>query len=88
MDWAGLAVPMGVAEPGEMKLDQAPGDGRASWNGHEARNESDRFNKAQYEPELIRGMPLCVQVVGGRYGEEKCVAVAKALEDALAVFEK
>lgn len=28
-------------------------------------------------------MPVGVQVVGGRFGEEKCVAVAKAMEQAM-----
>lgn len=83
MNWAGLAVPMGVAEPEKLNLDEEPGDGRSSWSKHEPRNESDRFNKEQYDPELIRGAPTCIQIVGGHYGEENCVAVAKALEDAV-----
>jgi len=28
-------------------------------------------------------MPVGVQVVGGRFGEERCVAVAKAIEQAM-----
>lgn len=28
-------------------------------------------------------MPVGLQVVGGRFGEEKCVAVAKAINQAL-----
>jgi amidase len=32
---------------------------------------------------LVEGMPVGVQVVGGRFGEEKCVAVAKAIEQAM-----
>lgn len=28
-------------------------------------------------------MPVGVQVVGGRFGEEKCVSVAKAIEQAM-----
>lgn len=88
MDWAGLTFPMGVAEPETIDLDAEPGDGRASWSKHQPRNESDRFNKEQYDPELIGGMPLTVQIVGGRYGEEKCVSVAKALEEAMRVYGK
>jgi amidase len=33
--------------------------------------------------ELVEGMPVGIQVVGGRFGEEKCVAVAKAIEQAM-----
>lgn len=33
--------------------------------------------------DLIRGMPVGVQIIGGRYGEEKCIAVAKVLKDVL-----
>lgn len=33
--------------------------------------------------DLVDGMPVGVQVVGGRFGEEKCVAVAKAIEQAI-----
>jgi hypothetical protein len=32
---------------------------------------------------LVEGMPVGIQVVGGRFGEEKCVAVAKAIEQAI-----
>ena len=35
------------------------------------------------DPELIAGMPVGVQIVGGKFGEEKTVSVAKALEEAL-----
>lgn len=33
--------------------------------------------------DLVNGMPVGVQVVGGRFGDEKCVAVAKAIEQAM-----
>lgn len=33
--------------------------------------------------DLVEGMPVGVQIVGGRFGEEKCVAVAKAIEKAM-----
>lgn len=33
--------------------------------------------------DLVEGMPVGIQVVGGRFGEEKCVAVAKAIEQAM-----
>lgn len=35
------------------------------------------------DPSLIAGMPVGIQIVGGKFGEENAVAVAKALEEAL-----
>jgi Asp-tRNA(Asn)/Glu-tRNA(Gln) amidotransferase A subunit family amidase len=29
---------------------------------------------------LVHGMPVCVQIVGGRFGEEKAVAVGKVVD--------
>jgi amidase len=37
------------------------------------------------DPDLIRGMPINVQIVTGKFGEEKAVAVAKAVEEALSL---
>lgn len=31
--------------------------------------------------ELVQGMPICVQIVGGRFGEEKAVAVGKVVDE-------
>lgn len=30
--------------------------------------------------ELVKDMPICLQVVGGRFGEEKAVSVAKVVD--------
>lgn len=35
--------------------------------------------------DLIDGMPVGVQIVGGKFGEERCVAVAKVIEEAMKV---
>lgn len=35
------------------------------------------------DPELVSGMPVGVLVVGGRFGEEKTISVAKAIDKAL-----
>jgi hypothetical protein len=32
------------------------------------------------DSELVHGMPICVQIVGGRFGEEKAVAVGKVID--------
>jgi amidase len=30
---------------------------------------------------LVHGMPVCVQIVGGRFGEEKAVALGKVVDE-------
>ncbi|KAF3390541.1 Acetamidase [Penicillium rolfsii] len=55
----------------------------SEWLDHVPRNAGDNFNKKQYDIDLVDGMPVGVQVVGGRFGEEKCVSVAKAIEQAM-----
>jgi amidase len=32
---------------------------------------------------LVKGLPVGVQIVGGRFGEEKAVAIAKVVEEVL-----
>ncbi|KAJ5289103.1 hypothetical protein N7478_002133 [Penicillium angulare] len=53
------------------------------WISHVPRGPGDKFNKEQYDVNLVDGMPVGLQVVGGRFGEEKCVSVAKAIEQAM-----
>lgn len=43
----------------------------------------ENTNKGIDNIELVEGMPVGIQVVGGRFGEENCVAVAKAIEQAM-----
>ena len=53
LDWAVLSMPMGCAEPNQIDLNEDFGDGRGSWNNHKPRNESDRFNYAQCEFQIL-----------------------------------
>ncbi|CDK28678.1 unnamed protein product [Kuraishia capsulata CBS 1993] len=46
-------------------------------------NELDRANYENYDPELTHGMPVTLQLVCGRYQEEKCVALAEKVVEAL-----
>lgn len=39
----------------------------------------------QDDATLVKDMPVSVQIVGGKFGEEKAVSVAQALEEALAL---
>ncbi|KXT09956.1 hypothetical protein AC579_10268 [Pseudocercospora musae] len=85
LDWAGITVPVEVGKAESIDVNKDYGDGRGSWAEHKPRNEPDRFNWHQYDPKLINDQPVTVQIVGGRYGEERAVAAAKALEEALGV---
>lgn len=37
--------------------------------------------QADYEPERYDGVPVCVQLVGKRFQEERLVAVAKKIDN-------
>ncbi|KAF7714838.1 Uncharacterized protein PECH_000033 [Penicillium ucsense] len=76
LGYAALAVPATVVSKNKDLPDQ-------EWLDHVPRNAGDKFNKEQYDINLIDGMPVGIQVVGGRFGEEKCVSVAKAIEQAM-----
>ncbi|KAJ5965481.1 Amidase [Penicillium waksmanii] len=76
LGYAALSVPITNVSREQDMPDQ-------EWLDHVPRNSGDRFNKEQYDINLVEGMPVGVQVVGGRFGEEKCVAVAKAIEQAM-----
>ncbi|RAL09809.1 putative acetamidase [Aspergillus homomorphus CBS 101889] len=78
LDYAAVTVPVTRADA---VLDQPALD--AGWAAHMPRNAADRYNFEQYDIELVKDMPVTVQVVGGRFGEEKAVAVAKVLEEVL-----
>ncbi|KAJ5455096.1 Amidase [Penicillium sp. IBT 31633x] len=76
LGYAALAVPVTTVSREKDVPDE-------EWLAHVPRNDSDKFNKQQYDINLVEGMPVGIQVVGGRFGEEKCVAVAKAIEQAM-----
>jgi amidase len=73
LNYASLVVPTIVVDKSLDKPDQA-------WIDHDARGPSDKFNHEQYDLELVDGMPVGVQIVGGRFGEEKAIAVAKVIQ--------
>ncbi|OQD88778.1 hypothetical protein PENANT_c003G08381 [Penicillium antarcticum] len=78
LDYAGVTVPVTRADRG---LDSIGSGLDVEWEGHVIRNESDAFNYLQYDIDRVHGMPICVQIVGGRFGEEKAVAVGKVVDE-------
>ncbi|KAK1640530.1 amidase signature domain-containing protein [Colletotrichum phormii] len=77
LDYAALTIPVMRAESSSASSQQ--------WSDHVPWNESDEMNYQLYDFDLIRGMPVVVQIIGGKYGEEKCVSVAKVVKDVLEV---
>ncbi|KAL1981829.1 hypothetical protein VTN96DRAFT_2125 [Rasamsonia emersonii] len=86
LDYASLAMPVTVADEKKDRLDIDTNI--EYWGKHVPRNASDEFNYRQYDINLVKGMPVGIQVVGGKFGEEKCIAVAKVIEEALVQFRK
>ncbi|KAJ6178101.1 hypothetical protein N7519_008562 [Penicillium mononematosum] len=78
LDYAGVTVPVARAD---RDLDSVGSGCNPEWEGHSIRNESDAFNYLQYDADIVHGMPICVQIVGGRFGEEKAVAVGKVVDE-------
>ncbi|PGH34176.1 hypothetical protein GX50_03045 [[Emmonsia] crescens] len=73
LDYTALTVPITKVDP----VIDAPD---SEWIGYKARNESDAFNHRQYNVNLVKGMPVSLQVVTGRFGEEKAISIAKVIE--------
>ncbi|EER43937.1 acetamidase-A [Histoplasma capsulatum var. duboisii H88] len=73
LDYAALAVPI-------TKVDPVVDTPDSEWVEHKARNESDAFNHQQYNVNLVKGMPVSLQVVTERFGEEKAISIGKVIE--------
>ena len=72
-EWLGL-VPRNAGE--QFNKEQCESSSCVIYSGSSVLMPADDIN-------LVEGMPVGVQIVGGRFGEEKCVAVAKAIEQAM-----
>lgn len=73
LNYASLVVPATIADK---TLDQP----NQTWEDHRPRSSADKFNHDQYDADLVEGMPVGLQVVGGRFGEERVIAVAKVIQ--------
>ncbi|KAL4744197.1 amidase signature domain-containing protein [Aspergillus similis] len=77
LNYAAVTVPIGRADG---KLDHPVAGIDDEWREYAPRNEADRFNYDQYDIDLVKGMPVTVQIVGGRFGEERAVSVGKVVD--------
>ncbi|KAB5554879.1 amidase signature domain-containing protein [Coniochaeta sp. 2T2.1] len=50
---------------------------------YEPRNDIDRLNWDAYDPEVYHGAPVGLQIVGGKFEEEKVLAIASVIYAAL-----
>lgn len=73
LNYTSLAIPAIVADKSLDQPDQ-------EWINHVPRNPTDDFNHKQYDINLVDGMPVGLQIVTGRFGEEKAVSIAKVIQ--------
>lgn len=73
LNWTAFTVPSTVVS----KVKDQPSQ---EWKNHKIRSFSDRFNHDYYDADLFDGMPVGVQIVTGRFGEEKAIGVARILQ--------
>ncbi|KAH8695242.1 putative acetamidase [Talaromyces proteolyticus] len=79
LDYPSLAIPVTKAD--RLKDSLLSQD----WRNHQPRNKSDEFNHTQFDINLVHGMPVGVQIVTPKLQEEKCIAVAKVIEQSLSL---
>ncbi|KAG0649284.1 Acetamidase [Hyphodiscus hymeniophilus] len=83
LDFSACTVPVGFVDPEIHKADQGS---TLDANGKEipaVRSELDGYLRSIYDPEVYKGLPVTVQVVGRRMEEEKVLGVATMLEKLL-----
>ena len=75
MDYASCVLPGGLVDK---NID--PAKTSASVAQYQPRNDLDKWNWELYDPELMQGLPVGLQVVGRRLEEEKVLSAAKVIE--------
>lgn len=73
LNYTALAIPAGVVN---RKLDEP----NEAWKAYQGNGFSDQFNHDLYDLDMVDGMPVGLQIVTGRFGEEKSVAIAKVID--------
>ena len=86
LDYTALAIPFGTfsqdPRPGGSLPGIHAGVARQNYMEHYVpRNDLDKWNKDLYDPQLMDGLPIALQVIGRRFQEEKVLGVANVLEE-------
>lgn len=84
-DHTALAVPFGTFSQYPCPDDSLPGIhagvARQNYKEHYVpRDDLDKWNKGLYDPQLMDGLPITLQIVGRSSEEEKVLVVANVLE--------
>jgi len=73
LDYTAAVIPVGKVDEGIDKIDES----------YECRNAVEQELWSYYDPKLMNGLPVALQVVGQRLEEEKVLAAADVIERAL-----
>ncbi|OAL35295.1 hypothetical protein AYO20_05346 [Fonsecaea nubica] len=77
LDYPALAFPVTTGNPEKDRID-------ADFN---PRNEDDRLVHEVYDPELYRGVPISLQLVGRRWDDEKVLQAMRFIEERIGAAE-
>jgi Asp-tRNA(Asn)/Glu-tRNA(Gln) amidotransferase A subunit family amidase len=89
LDYTALAVPFGILSQDPFPEGRLPaihaGAARQEYMEHYVpRNDLDKWNHGLYDPQLMDGLPVGLQIIGRRFEEEKVLGVANVLEKLVA----
>lgn len=89
VDYTALAVPFGTFSQDPCPEGRLPaihaGVARQEYMEYYVpRNDLDKWNHGLYDPQLMDGLPVGLQIVGRRFEEEKVLGVANVLEKLVA----
>ncbi|KAI6878623.1 acetamidase [Hortaea werneckii] len=89
LDYAALSIPFGTLEQESSFGGRLPkmhaGDSRERYlRDYVPRNDMDKWNHKLYDPELMDGLPIGLQIIGRRFEEERVLGVAKVVENVIA----
>lgn len=73
LNWTSLAIPVTTVSE---EVDQPD----EKWKAYKGRSFHDQFNHDLYDVDESEGMPVGLQIMTGRFGEEKAIGIAKVIE--------
>lgn len=93
LDYTALAIPFGTISQesdgrcGLPKISAGAAQ-QAYMQNHVARNALDQWNHGLYDPQLMDGLPVGLQIIGRRFEEEKVLGVANVMEKLMADYRE
>jgi amidase len=85
LDFSACTVPVGFVDTKLHPADKGTNSDAEGKEIPEVAEELDGYIRSIYDPEVYKGLPVTVQVVGRRLEEEKVLGVATVLENLLKV---